>query len=59
MLTLTQLSSNGSRVVLNRGELRWPLIGWFTLDAVPAAVAGSVLLAHAPLSPLKRASGCS
>jgi len=57
MLTVTQLSSNGSRVWLNRRELRWPLVGWFALGAVPFAVAGAVLLAHAPLSPLKRVLG--
>jgi len=57
MLTLTQLSSNGARAWLNRRELRWPLIGWFALGAVPCAVAGSLLLAHAPLSPLKRVLG--
>jgi uncharacterized protein len=57
MLTLTQLSSNGSRVWLNRDQLRWPLVGWFALGAVPFAVGGAVLLAHAPLSPLKRALG--
>jgi uncharacterized membrane protein YfcA len=57
MLTLTQLSSNGSRVWLNRRELRWPLIGWFALGAIPCAVAGGLLLAHAPLSPLKRLLG--
>lgn len=57
MLTLTQLSSNGSRVWLNRDELRWPLVGWFTLGAVPLAVAGAVLLTYAPLSPLKRLLG--
>jgi hypothetical protein len=42
MLTLTQLSSNGSRFWLNRGELRWSLIGWFALGAVPGAVAGGL-----------------
>lgn len=57
MLTLTQLSSNGSRVWLNRDELRWPLVGWFAVGAVPLAIAGAVLLTHAPLSPLKRALG--
>src|SRR5690349_2560788 len=57
MLTLTQLSSNGSRVWLNRGELRWPVIGWFALGAVPCAVAGGLLLTHAPLAPLKQALG--
>jgi uncharacterized membrane protein YfcA len=53
MLTLTQLSGNGSRVWLNRGELRWPMIGWFALGAVPCAVAGGLLLARAPLAGLK------
>ncbi|WP_433306233.1 sulfite exporter TauE/SafE family protein [Actinoplanes sp. CA-030573] len=57
MLTLTQLSSNGFRVWLNRRELRWRLIGWFALGAVPFAVAGGLLLARAPLGPLKRLLG--
>lgn len=57
MLTVTQLSSNGSRTWLNRTELRWPLIGWFAVGAVPCAVLGGVLLAHAPLAPLKRVLG--
>jgi uncharacterized membrane protein YfcA len=57
MLTLTQLSSNGSRVWLNRHELRWPLISWFALGAVPCAVIGGLALAHAPLAPLKRLLG--
>jgi uncharacterized membrane protein YfcA len=57
MLTLTQLSSNCSRVWLNRRELHWRLIGWFALGAIPCAVAGGLLLATAPLSPLKRPLG--
>ncbi|MFG1964902.1 sulfite exporter TauE/SafE family protein [Nonomuraea sp. NPDC049028] len=57
MLTLAQLASNGSRVVFNRRELRWSLVGWFALGAVPLAVAGGLLLAHAPLGPLKRLLG--
>ena len=57
MLTLTQLSSNGARVWLNRHELRWPLIGWFAAGAVPLAVAGGLILAHAPLGPLQRLLG--
>jgi uncharacterized membrane protein YfcA len=57
ILTLTQLSSNGARVWLNRHDLRWRLIGWFALGAVPFAVAGGLLLAHAPLAPLKRLLG--
>ncbi|HZE37207.1 MAG TPA: sulfite exporter TauE/SafE family protein [Stackebrandtia sp.] len=57
MLTLTQLSSNASRVWLNRRELNWRLIGWFALGAVPLAAAGGLLLAHAPLEPLRRLLG--
>ena len=57
MLALTRLSSNGSRVWLNRRGLRWPLIAWFALGAVPCAVIGGVLLAHAPLASLQKALG--
>ncbi|TYB46357.1 sulfite exporter TauE/SafE family protein [Actinomadura chibensis] len=57
MLTLTQLASNGSRVWLNRHDLDRRLIGWFALGAVPSALAGGLLLAHAPLAPLKRVLG--
>src|SRR3954468_7310282 len=57
MLTLTQLSSNASRAWLNRRALRWSLVGWFTLGAVPLAILGGLLLAQAPLSPLKRLLG--
>jgi uncharacterized membrane protein YfcA len=57
MLTVTQLSSNGARVWLNRRELNWRLIGWFAFGAVPFAVAGGLLLAHAPLGALKRLLG--
>ena len=52
MLTLTQLSSNASRLGLNRRHVRWPLVGWFAAGAVPFAVAGGLLLTHAPLSSL-------
>jgi uncharacterized membrane protein YfcA len=57
MLTLTQVSSNAFRVWLNRRELEWRLIGWFAVGAVPLAVAGGLLLAHAPLKVLKRVMG--
>src|SRR3954454_23090259 len=57
MLTLTQVSSNAFRAGLNRRDLRWRLIGWFALGAVPLAVAGGLLLARAPLEPLTRLLG--
>ena len=57
MLTLTQLVSNGSRVWVNRHELRWTLIGWFAVGAVPCAVVGALLLTRAPLAALRRLLG--
>jgi uncharacterized membrane protein YfcA len=57
MLTLTQIGSNAGRAVLNRAEIRRPVIGWFAAGAVPLSVAGALLLAHAPLSGLKRGLG--
>ena len=57
VLTLTQIASNGGRVWLNRPELNRALIGRFAIGAVPLAVLGAVLLAHAPLAPLQRLLG--
>jgi uncharacterized membrane protein YfcA len=57
MLTLAQVSSNAFRVWLNRADLRWRLVGWFASGAVPFAVAGGLLLAHAPLGALQRLLG--
>lgn len=57
MLTLTQLASNGSRAWLNRRELNRSMIGRFAVGAVPCAVAGGLLLAHAPLAGLQRLLG--
>lgn len=57
VLTLTQLSSNGSRVWFTRHRLHWSIIGRFALGAIPFALAGGLLLAAAPLAPLKRLLG--
>jgi len=57
VLTLTQIASNGGRVWFNREHLCWRVIARFSLGAVPFAVAGGLLLAHAPLAPLKRLLG--
>jgi uncharacterized membrane protein YfcA len=57
VLTLTQIASNGGRVWFNRDHLRWPIIARFSVGAVPLAIAGGLLLAHAPLAPLKRLLG--
>lgn len=57
VLTLTQLASNGSRVWLNRNELRWGIVARFAAGAVPLAVAGGLLFAAAPLGALQRILG--
>lgn len=57
ILTVAQLIGNGSRVWLNRGELDRAVLGWFTLGAVPAALAGGLLFAAAPLDALTRLLG--
>lgn len=50
VLTLAQISSNAGRVVFNRNDLQWRLIGRFCLGAGPLAVVGAVLLSSAPLA---------
>lgn len=57
ILTVAQLIGNGSRVWLNRGELDRAVLRWFTLGAVPAALAGGLLFAAAPLEALTRLLG--
>ena len=57
MLTLTALASNGGRVWFNRNDIRWPLVGWFALGAVPFAVIGGFVFAYAPLAPLQKMLG--
>jgi uncharacterized membrane protein YfcA len=52
ILTVTALASNGGRVWFNRREIRWPLVGWFALGAVPMALVGGLAFAYAPLAPL-------
>jgi len=57
ILTVAQLVGNGSRVWFNRRELVFPVVGWFALGGVPAALAGGILFATAPMSFLKRLLG--
>jgi uncharacterized membrane protein YfcA len=51
------VSSNAFRALLNRRDLHRRLVGWFAAGAVPFALAGGLLLAHAPLEPLKHLLG--
>jgi uncharacterized membrane protein YfcA len=57
ILTVAQLVGNGSRVWFNRRELVLSVVGWFALGAVPAALAGGLLFARAPLPALERLIG--
>ncbi|WP_405826080.1 sulfite exporter TauE/SafE family protein [Streptomyces sp. NBC_01390] len=57
ILTVAQLASNGSRVWFNRTEVDRSLVGVFALGAVPAAAAGALLFATAPLPALTRVIG--
>jgi uncharacterized membrane protein YfcA len=57
VLTVAQLASNGSRVWFNRQEVDRRLVTVFAVGAVPAAVAGALLLTTAPLPALTRVVG--
>jgi len=57
ILTVAQLIGNASRVWFNRNDLDWRVVKWFALGSVPAAIAGSLLFASAPLSALTRLLG--
>ena len=57
ILTVAQLIGNLSRVWFNRRELDLPVVGWFALGGVPAALIGGFLFASAPLALLTRLLG--
>jgi uncharacterized protein len=57
VLTIAQLIGNLARVVLNRHELKWPVIWRFALGAVPLAIIGGIIFAAAPAAGLVRVLG--
>jgi uncharacterized protein len=57
ILTVAQLVGNGSRVWFNRQAIDFPVVKWFALGGVPAALLGGFLFAAAPLHALTRALG--
>ena len=57
ILTVAQLIGNASRVWFNRDQLDFPVVGWFALGSIPAALIGGFLFATAPLSFLIRLLG--
>ncbi len=57
ILTVSQLLGNLSRVWFNRGELSVPVVKWFALGAIPAAIIGGAVFATAPTPALVRLLG--
>ena len=57
ILTVAQLIGNGSRVWFNRPQLELPVVAWFALGGVPAAMIGGFLFASAPIALLTRLLG--
>lgn len=57
ILTVAQLVGNASRVWFNRRELSLPVVGWFALGCIPAAIVGGILFATAPVPVLIRLLG--
>lgn len=57
ILTVAQLVGNASRAWFNRRELDLPVVGWFALGGVPAALLGGMFFASAPLSMLTKLLG--
>lgn len=57
VLTITQLASNAGRMWFNRAEIRRRLVGLFAAGAIPAAVAGALVLTRAPVPALTRLIG--
>ena len=57
VLTVAQLIGNLSRVWFNQREIDLPVVGWFALGGVPAALIGGFLFASAPLTFLTRLLG--
>ena len=57
ILTVAQLLGNAGRVVTNRREIAWPVVGWYSAGAIPVALVGGLLFAQAPLAALTRLLG--
>ena len=55
ILTVAQLLGNAGRVVTNRREIAWPVVGWYSVGAIPAALLGGMLFVQAPLAALTSA----
>ena len=57
ILTVAQLMGNLARVFFNWNEISLRVVRWFALGAVPAAIAGGIIFATAPIPALVRVVG--
>ncbi len=57
ILTVANMVSNGSRAAFNRREIALPVVGWFSLGAIPLALAGAALFIISPPALLTRMLG--
>ncbi len=57
IITIANLSANVSRVLLNRREIVFPVVGWFVVGALPLSVAGAWLFTVAAPQLLTRLLG--
>lgn len=57
IITIANLSANLSRVVINRREIVFPVVGWFVLGTVPTAILGAYLFTITPPEVLIRLLG--
>ena len=57
ILTLVQFVGNGSRVWFNRAAIDRPIVGWYSLGAVPVALIGGFAFAATPARWLARGVG--
>lgn len=57
ILTVANMVSNASRAAFNRREIALPVVGWFSLGAIPLALAGAALFIISPPALLTRMLG--
>lgn len=57
ILTVSMLLTNASRAFFNRKEIRLPVVLFFAIGAVPAALIGGVIFSNSPDSALVRILG--
>jgi uncharacterized protein len=58
IFSVAQMIGNGARVWFNRRDLVLPVVGWFSLGAIPLTIVGGIAFAAAPSPIIRRLLGC-